>query len=160
MPIVFHCPQCSKQIKAPDGSGGNHAPCPYCGQKVYIPIPMDELETIDLAPLDEEAMRLEQELIQETRATAANLRHAKGENPENAEDALAGSIHRWVKHMTNGELDQADNLRERILRQRDKATKLVQQIANDEIPPASLADIPRPVLNGLLKQLLSDSEAD
>lgn len=163
MPITFHCPKCGKHIKAPDGSGGNHAPCPSCHQDVYIPVPMEELDTIDLAPIDEQALAEEERLLQQSRDQAAELRkagiHTGGEESTSSQSgALAATIHRWVLHMSAGELDQAEELRERILRQRPKAEKIVQQIMSDEIPPDALSAIPRPVLNGLLRQLLSDAE--
>jgi phage FluMu protein Com len=162
MPITFHCPKCGKHIKAPDGSGGNHSKCPSCEQDVYIPIPMEELEDFALEPLDPEEERRREEMLEETSKVTSQLRHAAGTGTTGSgaapSAALAGMIHRWALHMSAGELDQATDLRERILRQKEKAQLIVQQIMSDEIPPDALSQIPRPVLNAMLKQLLSDSE--
>ena len=38
MAIKFTCSQCGKTVKAPDAAGGKRGKCPYCGEKMLVPL--------------------------------------------------------------------------------------------------------------------------
>ena len=82
MSIELHCPQCGKQIKAPDDAGGRHGKCPYCERKVYIPMPESEIEEIPIAPIDESEVEREKQLRQEAIDLAKSVTHDKTTVPE------------------------------------------------------------------------------
>jgi predicted RNA-binding Zn-ribbon protein involved in translation (DUF1610 family) len=50
MPISFSCPQCGKNLKAPDNAAGKSSKCPGCGSPVTCPEPVYDAELVD-APL-------------------------------------------------------------------------------------------------------------
>ena len=81
MAIEFHCEHCGKMIKTAKEHGGKQGKCPYCQKMVYIPVPDDELEPLKLAPLDPEAERKRQQLLDETRDLTRRIRREKGTLP-------------------------------------------------------------------------------
>ncbi len=71
MPIVFNCPHCGKQIKAPDGAAGKTGSCPACKGPCLVPAPPppppaddDELR---VAPLDEDDEQRRKRIEEEDR---------------------------------------------------------------------------------------------
>lgn len=164
MPIEFHCPKCNKPIRAPDDSGGKRGKCPSCEQSVYIPTPPDEIEPLDLEPLDEEEERKREQLLEETRKLTDEVRHAQNLPPDSGAKSPNASpmemrpdverlVIQYVLAMADGRLDEAEQFAATIKRQAQKAAEVVQRITMDEMPPDELQKIPRPVLNGFLKQL-------
>ncbi|MGB2987225.1 MAG: hypothetical protein WBE26_15250, partial [Phycisphaerae bacterium] len=122
MSIELHCPQCQKLIRAPDTAGGKHGKCPYCGEKVYIPMPPDESEEIALAPIDEEEERRAEELRREATQYAAAVDKAT-ESDAVADDATASAdlsqapgevvdlgaeVEDFIIAMRDSKLDEAD----------------------------------------------------
>jgi hypothetical protein len=55
--------------------------------------------------------------------------------------------------MADGNLDEAESLAREIRRDLRRAEDVMQRLTMDEIPPAQLAGIKRPVLVGFFKQL-------
>lgn len=51
--IRFMCPTCQKRLKAPDEGAGQKTHCPRCGQRLYVPPPLQALarnKTITVQP--------------------------------------------------------------------------------------------------------------
>ncbi len=83
MPIEFHCVHCQHLIRTGDEHAGRHGKCPFCHQSVYIPTPRDQLEPLELAPLDDNEERERERALRETRdITQAILRDK--DKPEGA----------------------------------------------------------------------------
>jgi hypothetical protein len=59
----------------------------------------------------------------------------------------------YAKAMAAGDLERAEELGREIRRDPRLGEEVIQRIMVDEIPPAELADVPRPVLIGFFKQL-------
>jgi hypothetical protein len=57
--------------------------------------------------------------------------------------------------MRDSNLDVADEAMALLLKQRSAARKHVERLTADQIPPPELAQIPPPVYQGFLKNLLS-----
>ena len=174
MSIELHCPQCSKLIKAPDNAGGRHGKCPYCGRKVYIPMPEDQIEEIPIAPIDEEDVQREERLRQETLELTKSVLHDKSAVPEGEarsggpaagatvrrvdEEAgevvdVPGEVERFVLAMRDSKLDAADKAVAALSRAGHRASDYVQGMMIDEMPP-EFENVPPPLLKGFLKTLL------
>jgi uncharacterized paraquat-inducible protein A len=54
--LRFHCPNCSRRLKAPNSAAGHWAKCPQCGTLVQVPraAPMSDADIADLLSVDEE----------------------------------------------------------------------------------------------------------
>ncbi|MDP7288740.1 MAG: hypothetical protein QGH94_12180 [Phycisphaerae bacterium] len=164
MAITFHCEHCHKQVSAPESVGGKRGKCPYCKQSMYIPMPVSEDELLDLAPLDDDEERTRQELVDQLRAQEHDLIAETGgsESPplSEREDLSSEDLHHFVINycldMAGGNLERAQ-IHAKELRQFYKlgteAVKYFQIVQGDE--PA-LANIPQPVVQGFLSQLLED----
>lgn len=168
MTIQFHCEHCGKQVKTASEHAGKRGKCPHCHQSVYIPTPPEELEPLRLAPVDETAEQEKRRLEEETRALTRALQSEHADvPPEPAERGLpleplgdARLTHDmellivdYVVAMSEGRLPDAEKIAEDIHANWELAAECVQRITMDELPPARLAKIPRPLLNGFLKQL-------
>ncbi len=158
MPIEFHCEHCGKFIRAADEHGGNHGKCPSCHQSVYIP--NAEIEPIPFATLDEieerrayeqeqEAKRLRQSLLQESERTPYVAGEGAAPEPPNLQEQIVA----YCLAMAEGQLERAERLSAEIRRHPGAAGPAVQSMVADELPPAGLEQLPRPVLLGFLKQL-------
>lgn len=87
MAIELHCNHCGKLVKAPDDAAGKHGKCPSCHQMVYIPTPSQDVETLDLEPVDAEFERRKQKLMDETnQLTRRILMDREGVPPEKPGD--------------------------------------------------------------------------
>ena len=78
MPIELHCQHCNQLVRAPDQAAGKRAKCPYCHQEVYVPTPPDQVEELELAPLDESWKDQKHRLDEEAERISEALRHEKG----------------------------------------------------------------------------------
>ncbi|TWT40410.1 hypothetical protein RAS1_41190 [Phycisphaerae bacterium RAS1] len=168
MAIEFHCDHCGKMIRTAEDNAGKRGKCPSCHQSVYIPSPPDQLQPLDLAPIDANADRDEQRLRDESRRLAATLLHEK-QTPERGPAAAGaaapsrdpGVTHTDVEHwvvdyviaMADGQLDKAGRLAQSVRQNMRLADDVIDRLMVDEILPANLARIPRPVLIQFLKQL-------
>jgi hypothetical protein len=177
MPIEFHCPYCGKQIRAADEHGGKHGKCPSCHQKVYVPTAPDQIEPLKLAPVDEAFAREQARLMRETHDLTHKILHeretpdSKGPRPAGGPAAPAGTppaaraeppaprvdvehlVVEYAVCMADGNLDEAREIADDLRPHARQVNEVVQRLLMDEIPPQQLARIPRPVLNGFLKQL-------
>jgi len=164
MSIELHCTKCGKLIRAPETAGGQHGKCPYCEERVYIPMPPEEGDEIDLAPLDEEDEQREARLRQESISYAARVAHdtsGGGADPSIGDDAapgeaidLAAEVERFVIAMRDSKLDDADEAVASLKRTASRARDYVEGLMLDELPP-QVEDVPPPVLTGFLKTLLN-----
>lgn len=173
MAIEFHCPYCNKQIRTSEEHGGRHGKCPACHQSVYIPTAPEKIEPLKLEPVDESFAREQARLLRETRELQRRLLTER-ELPGEARGAAAGRpaatggtvpapsgppvdveslVYEYVICMADGELEEAGELAGQIRRHMKQADDVIQRLVADEIPPAQLARVPRPVLMGFLKQL-------
>ncbi len=168
MPIELHCNHCGKLVRAPEDAGGKHGKCPSCHQDVYIPTPSDALEPLNISPLDPNAERERARLRHETNVVAARLSSerdpgdgprgaAAGARPAPTPTLTAHEIEEHVMDycaaMAGGDLTRAEAIATAARRQPKMLDDVINRIIADELPPAQLAKIPRPVLNGFLKQL-------
>ena len=170
MPIKFHCSHCGKMVKAPDEAGGKRGRCPSCKESVYVPLPPDEDEAIPLAPIDDQQEKADARARAESSRAAAALDHEDRIPPEGAMpsrtpetaaaiptvEAIADVgklIERFVQAMSDSKLDHADRIANQLRTDRRRTKAAVQQLLLDEIPPASLGDIPPPLVKGFLKNL-------
>lgn len=170
MSIEFHCPQCTKKIKAPDKAGGQRGKCPHCHQEVYIPTPPDEIEPLDLAPVDEQEEQERQKAMEETRRLQFETlrdRSGGGGAADSGPSAPSGGgrvdppvdmdtlLVQYAKAMADGRLDEAEEFAAEIRKDMSRAEDSMQRLVSDEMLSAQLGDIPRPVLNAFFKQLRS-----
>ncbi len=176
MPIEFHCNHCGKLVRAPDNAGGKHGQCPGCHQSVYVPTPSDQIEVLDVAPIDQAAEREAQRAAREAQQLAQRLLHERDAGPERAADADAkargaggGTFMPRPEHrpdmrrlvidyalaMASSSIDRAEKLAQEIRSDMRSAEKAIEAVTVDEIPPPELAKIPRPVLNGFFRSLRS-----
>lgn len=170
MAIEFHCEHCGTLVRTGEENAGKRGKCPSCHQSVYIPTPDDQIETLELAPVDEEEERRKQALLEETRQLTQELMHDRNVPPESAATAPAPAptplgdvrlakvvmqerIVQYARHMAQGDLSKAESLAKEIRRDMKLAEEVMQEMTVDELPPPELADIPRPVLVGFFKQL-------
>lgn len=169
--IEFHCHHCGELVRTADDNAGKRGKCPKCHQSVYIPTPPDKIEPLRLSPVDEHEeaerrrqTRESQELTRALHDAGADLTAGKESSPEHEPlsiddprlpSDLETLIIDYALYMAEGKLTEAQRLAEQIRRDMDRAEELVQRITMDELPPARLAHIPRPVLQGFMKQLRS-----
>ncbi|MCO6436396.1 MAG: hypothetical protein J5J06_04845 [Phycisphaerae bacterium] len=171
MSIDLTCPQCGKQIRAPENAGGKHGKCPYCATSVYIPLPpaVDEEEEIGLAPFDEEEERREEELRRESARYAALLdKAAEGQNVGAGEPPsrtrptqkpgevidLGDEVEKFVLAMHESNLEEAEAAVRRLTKAGKRAREYVEGLTLDEMPP-EYGSVPPPLAKGFLKALLN-----
>ena len=169
MAIEFHCEHCGKLVRAAAEHAGKRGKCPGCHQSVYIPTPDDQIEILDVAPVDQDDEQRKKELLDETRDLTHSIMHDRESPPESAADtrpgpaslgdarlakaAMESQVIQYARSMAAGNLAEAEKLAEEIRRDMTIAEEVMQQLTVDEIPPEDLADIPRPVLVAFFKQL-------
>lgn len=165
--IEFHCQFCTKLIRAGDEHAGKHGTCPSCHQKVYIPTPENQIELLKVEPLDLAAEAEQRRLDAEAKAVARRVLHERDAEPVGPRGAAApissvgpspaeteALVIQYVLTMAQGGLERAQQLAADIRRHMKTAEPIIQRLSMDEIPPPQLTKVPRPVLNGFLKQLL------
>lgn len=167
MAIEFHCEHCGKKIKAPTEHAGKRGKCPGCQQSVYIPTPPDEIEPLELAPVDEAAEREKRRLEEESRKVSEAIRGDKTEVPPERPRATGATpvgdvrlrpdmetlVTEYARCMADGKLTEADEFATDIRADWERAQEVIDRITMDDLPPARLSKIPKPVLVGFLKQL-------
>ena len=170
MAIEFHCDHCGRLVRAPDDASGKHGKCPTCHQTVYIPTPSDQIETLDLAPIDESAEQERARLLQESREVQRRLLEER-DLPDTIADAAmpappAGAarprrsavdvellVIDYALAMASGDLEQAERIASNLRPEMARAEDVMQRLTADEIPHERLINIPRPVLVGFFRQL-------
>jgi len=167
MSIEFHCDHCGKLVRAPDDAGGKHGQCPSCHQSVYIPMPSDQIEPLDLSPVDDAEEHERARLLDESREIQRRLRDEKdlprgaaAEPPPSAAGQVLPPkldmetlVIEYAQAMAAGDLEEAERLAADIRSDMTAAEDVMQRLTLDELPPERLADIPRPVLVAFFKQL-------
>lgn len=170
MPIEVHCEKCGTLVRAPDNAGGKKGKCPTCEADVYIPTPSDQLEPLDIEPLDESAEAQRKQLIRETHELeVAALRDDKpdrsggGKRPaptttsqpaaRMSVDETRAAVRKYAVAMATGDLATADALAAKLKASRQHLDGAVSELLNDPMPPDAIANLPRPVLIGFFKQL-------
>jgi phage FluMu protein Com len=169
MPIEFHCEHCGKLVRAGDEHAGRQGKCPGCNQSVYIPTPDEQLDVIPLAPVDEQDVQEQEKLLAETRGLVSDIMRDRELPPESASDrpavttpqgdarldrvAMEEMLVQYARHMADGDLARGEELAQEIRRDLPLAEDVIGRMVSDEIPPEGLADIPRPVLVALFRQL-------
>jgi hypothetical protein len=136
---------------------------------VYIPTPSEELEPLKLAPVDdrEEQRRRAQE--EEDRRLAQRILREKEAPPESAGPPrpaaepvgdvrltaanMENLVIDYARCMAKGALAEAEELAVEIRTNMRAAEEVMQRLTMDEMPPAAVAHIPRPVLAGFFRQL-------
>jgi DNA-directed RNA polymerase subunit RPC12/RpoP len=163
MGISFHCESCKKKITAPDNAGGKWGKCPYCSHKCYVPMPKtDDEEELKLAPIDEEEEKKYEKMMRETRNITGVLLHQKEMPPEQttpiatSEDKqLTGQIIKYLRQMADGQLDEAQKTADEIVPYKAKAKKILENIILAEKPQPELANVPKKVLVGFVRNILT-----
>ncbi|MHC4158992.1 MAG: hypothetical protein ACYSSO_07920 [Planctomycetota bacterium] len=164
MSITFHCEYCNKKIEAPDSASGRWGKCPACHKKVYVP-GLDSGEELKLAPIDENELAKQKQLMAETHKIEREILSEKEtpEEPEGAgsakstsdtsEQALREDIVNYLRQMADGQLDYAERIINSIIPKGKQALEILDEIAVSEIPEGGLGDIPPQVLSGLIRAL-------
>ena len=161
MSITFQCHHCHNEVTAPDAAGGKKGKCPFCGHTNEIPAEVDEEELIPLAPIDEEEERKAKE---EARALyeqeQALLAETGGEPPiplDQRKDLEGKDLHHFVAnyciHMADGKLPNAEQEVVQLRRYGVVGVQAVEDFISGTAMEPALDQIPRPVLQGLLKEL-------
>ncbi|MFH1616712.1 MAG: hypothetical protein ABIG61_16725 [Planctomycetota bacterium] len=161
MPIIFHCENCKKKVKAPEEAGGKYGKCLYCGHRCYIPRPKSEDEQeLNLAPIDKDEETQYQQMMRETRNLTQRILHETNIPDEIKSDPadehiLTKNIILYLRQMADGQLEQAHATAEKISPHRTQAAKILDTIAISEVPEPDLADIPPRILAGFIRNLRS-----
>jgi hypothetical protein len=169
MPIEFHCEHCNKLIKAPDDAGGRTGKCPHCGSPTYIPRPIVGEEELDLAPLDPDDEQKTKRAIMEDAAVQRKLLHERSIPGEPAgrgggksnptapvpvsARTLSTLIVSFVEAMSSGKLDKAEEVANELIKTRQQAQRILDEMSGEDLGAYGMPALPRPVLLGFLKQL-------
>jgi hypothetical protein len=169
MAIEFHCQYCGNMVRTGDEHAGKRGKCPHCHNSVYIPTPSDQLEPLKLAPVDEANEQRQQRLVEESRQLAQRILHERETpaeppahappRPEPVGDArltaanMENLVIDYAVCMAAGDLSEAEELATEIRTNMHAAEEVMQRLTADEMPPAQLSKIPRPVLVKFFKQL-------
>ncbi len=165
MTIAFHCEFCNRKIEAPDSAGGKDGKCPGCHKRIHVP-GLESDEELKLAPIDEEDLHRQEELIKETQLLTQNILKEKaapdGPNqptaapiPKVSDEMLMRNVITYLRQMADGELDTAQYTAKSITPHGRQAISAIDEIALSDIPDPKLADIPQQVLSKMIKQLRS-----
>jgi hypothetical protein len=162
MSISFHCESCKKKITAPDDAGGKWGKCPSCNHKCYIPTPRkDDEEELNLSPLDEEEEEKYEKVMRETQNLTGALLHQTETPPEPAEGGeiddkqLTILIIKYLRQMADGQLDEAQTTADKIVPYKSQVKTALQNILSAERPEPELADVPKKVLVGFVRNILT-----
>lgn len=163
MPVEFHCNFCGRLVRAPESAGGKHGKCPSCHQTVYVPTPPDQIEPLELSPVDPNEERERARLLAESQALQSRVLH---ERPT-AESGPAGAaappplshedvdqlVTEYVLKMASGDLEHAERIAKQLRRNMKLTEEVIDHITMDQLLPTALAKVPRPVVLAFLKQL-------
>ena len=163
MSITFNCNHCGRKIEAQDTAGGKWAPCPSCHNKIYVPGPVEDVDDLKLAPIDETEEEQRKRLIQESYQITQAILEEK-DTPEGSETSSAGAVEisdenltervvAYLRRMADGELERAQKIAVGIKPHRAQALEIVDRIALSDMPDKQLADIPPQVLSGMIRNL-------
>lgn len=161
MSISFHCESCKSKIKAPDGAGGKWGNCPHCKHKCYIPLPKSEdEEELKLAPIDDLAESMIDQMMQETHDLTKSLLHEKAIPDEPTPTGSTATVNErdviktcilYLRQMADGELGQAEKTFNKLSSNKKPAMRILASMSRAERPEPELSDIAEGVLNGLIR---------
>lgn len=177
MSIEFHCEHCNKIVRAPDEAGGHPGKCPHCEGTNYIPRP--DSGEIPLAPVDEafeqhrrqsaaEDFAYQRRIMSDRPSPTDKRRGAKSTGsagrPARSPASEAGEaltdkqisslIVKFISAMASGSLPKADEISRRLKPNADRTNALLDDMLSTEnIAGYGLPTLPKPVLNGFVKQL-------
>ncbi len=167
MSIKFECTECHKTVTAPDAAGGKKGKCPFCGQRVDIPLPTppqeeEDPDLIPLAPIDEEE---ERHLTEERKALYAQeqgLLDAMAPSDDavpldQREDIGAEDLHHFVVNylldMFEGNLERAGTHVAKLRSFGFKGIGAVDDFLEGGAEEPALGKIPDPICKGFLREL-------
>lgn len=175
MAIEFHCEHCNHLIKASPEAAGRTGKCPYCGGETYIPSPVEEDSgELPLAPLDQddeqqrrkeaaEAAAVQRQLLREQAAPGETKSRRRPPGPPTVAAEAAGRpsarqlnslVAQYVEAMSEGRLERAGELTAEMSKHRSLVLPILDEVANENLSASfGLPPLPRPVLQGFLKQL-------
>jgi len=159
MAISFHCENCKKKITAPDTAGGKWGKCPACNHRCYVPTPKsNDEEELKLAPVDQDEEVKYEQAMRETHNLTGRLLH-QTEAPEGLEDKVTSAerelIIKYLRQMTDGQLDEAQKTAGQIASSRSKSKAVLQSMLQSDQPAMELANVPQKVLAGFINSLLA-----
>jgi hypothetical protein len=168
MAIVFHCDYCGKKIEAPDSAGGKWGKCPACHNKLYVPA-LESDEELKLAPIDLTAEEKEKQLMDETyRLTQDILKErdipegipefdepveTAGLGFEMSQVELKQYVVKYLRLMADSELYEAQKIATLIAPYGARVLKILDKMADGDIPEPELTGISHLVLSGLIRSL-------
>lgn len=167
MTIRFHCDHCGRMVEAPDSAGGQRGKCPYCHNSNYVPAPPDQVEEIDLAPLDEEDEKRRQrevadllEAERELRMESAPVEDSPRLTEHDPDEVKAADLHHLVVNycldMAAGNLERAETHVQKLRGYPSINREAVDDFLSGRTLEPTLDAIPVKVLQGFLKNLLGE----
>jgi phage FluMu protein Com len=168
MAIEFHCTHCGKLVRTSSEHAGKRGRCPHCKNSVYIPTPSEDIEPLDLAPVDPDEEQEKKRLLEETKELTRTIRGDHSEVPKTAAGSIASTsdsrppalkpdvetlVYEYVKEMAAGDLAAAESTADEIRRHPEEANDIVARLMQDELMPRQISEVPKPVVIGFLKQL-------
>jgi len=167
MPIKFECTECHKTVTAPDSAGGKKGKCPFCGQRVDIPLPeppqeQEDPDLIPLAPIDEEEERHFAEERKALYDQEQGLLDATGPSGDSVpldqrEDVSSADVHHFVVNylldMFDGNLKRAGTHADKLKSFGDAGIGAVDEFLEGKAEEPAIGHIPEPIRQGFLREL-------
>lgn len=167
MPIKFECTECHKTVTAPDSAGGKKGKCPFCGEKVDIPLPpgpqeQEDPDLIPLAPIDEDEERQlaeERKALYEQEQGLLDASAPAGDSVplDQREDLGAADLHHFVVNylldMFEGNLQRAGMHADKLKSFGFKGIGAVDDFLEGGVEEPALEPIPEPIRMGFLREL-------
>jgi uncharacterized Zn finger protein (UPF0148 family) len=169
MNVDLSCEKCGHPMQFPREQAGRIGKCPRCGNDVYIPTPVDEIEELALAPEDQSEEQRERQLQDERRRLDRILAQERDDQPGGAAAGTAsarrekgvgrtsvkGVVMTYLTAMRDSDLQRAEEALALLATRRDEVLRVIDQLAADQIPPAEMSNVPPGVFQGFLKSLRS-----
>ncbi|MGA2915196.1 MAG: hypothetical protein ABSE89_04135 [Sedimentisphaerales bacterium] len=161
MPITFHCECCKKKVTAKDTSGGKWGKCPYCNHKCYIPsVRGPDEEELTLAPIDDEEEKKYENMMREARGLKDELLHQAKGPPEPEDDKIDDRqltilVIKYLRQMADGQGKDAQETADKIIPFKGQTKAILEKILLAEKPEPELADVPKKVLTGFVRNILT-----
>ena len=161
MPIKFQCHNCHNEVTAPDAAAGKKGKCPFCSHTNEIPAPIPDEDLIPLAPIDEEEeQRTRQEIHALYELEASLLDEARPPPPiplDQQKDITSDDLRHFVVNycldLADGKLERAETHVEQLKRYGRLGGQAVEDFISGSATDPALDQVPRPVIQGFLKQL-------
>jgi hypothetical protein len=121
----------------------------------------DDEEELKLAPLDEDEETKYEQIMRETHNVTGVLLHQTEVPPEPAQVAkidekqLTIQIIRYLRQIADGQLDEAQRTADKIVPYKSQAKAILENILFAEKPEPELADVPKKVLAGFVRNILT-----